>query len=213
MTMKYMPRFTHKEIVENHKYFKERVKLYKKLGLDFAKTGDFILKKAQPLNNNILEIGSGNGYMALALAKGSYKFISIDNDRGSLKKAALNLAYERLLSSVEFHTMDARSLSFEDESFHTIVIVNFFHHIKDVDDILFEIDRVLCASGKFVIADFNKRGMKIIDGVHRNEGRAHENSGISNDCISSYFKSLGYKIEDYKEKHHWILVGEKKIQQ
>ena len=211
--MKYTPNFTHKEIAGNHKLFKGRSELYKKLGVNFVNFGDFILQKAQPLKNKILEIGSGNGYTALALAKGGYKFTSIDNDKESLKKTALNLAYEKLISSVEFYVMDARSLSFKDESFHTIVIVNFFHHINEIDDVLSQVDRVLCANGKLVIADFNKRGMKIIDGVHRNEGRIHENSGVTKDYICSYFNGLSYKIEDYKEKHHWILVGEKEIKQ
>jgi len=211
--MKYIPRFTHKDVLENHKRFTERVKLYKKLGLDFTNIGEFILKKAEPLKNNILEIGTGNGYTALALAKRGHKFISIDNDKESLKRASLNLAYEKLLSSVEFYDMNARSLSFKDESFHGIVIVNFFHHIKDVNGILSEIDRVLCEDGKIIMADFNKRGIKIIDGVHKNEGHIHENSGVTKDYICSYFKGLGYRMDDYKEKHHWILVGEKKIQQ
>ncbi|MDP8212434.1 MAG: class I SAM-dependent methyltransferase [Candidatus Zapsychrus exili] len=211
--MKYIPNVTQREIAENHKHFKGRVELYKKFGVNFVNTGDFILQKAQPIKNKILEIGSGNGYTALALAKGGYKFISIDNNKESLKKAFLNLAYEKLLSNVVFYNMDARLLSFKDKSFHTIVIVNFFHHTEEVDNILFQIDRVLCPNGKLVIADFNKQGMKIIGSVHRNEGHMHENAGVSKDYIYAYFNSSGYEIEEYKEKHHWILVGKKKIQQ
>ena len=211
--MKYTPKLTKKEIEENHRHFKERINLYKELGLDFANNRKFILEKAQPLQGNILEIGSGNGYTTLALAKAGYKFTSIDNDKESLKRTALNVAYEKLLSNVEFYVMDGKRLSFDSASFHNVIIVNLFHHIDKVDDILSEVDRVLCVNGKVIMADFNKRGMRIIDSVHKKEGRVHEDSGVSKDYVYSYLKGLGYEIRPYKDRYHWVLIAEKKIQQ
>ncbi len=212
MKHKYAPRLTKKEIQENHKYFIERVRLYRKLGLDFGDVRRFILKRAHPLRGNILEVGAGSGYTTLALAKAGYKFISIDNDKESLKKTALNLAYEGLLSKVKFYVMDGRTLSFDHASFRNVVILNLFHHIDEIDSMLLETDRVLCMNGKAIIADFNKRGMKIIDSVHKQEGRTHEDSGVTKDCVYSCLKDLGYEIKSYDDRYHWILIAEKKIQ-
>lgn len=211
--MKYIPKLTKKEIEENHRHFNERVNLYKKLGFDFEKSRKFIIEKSEPLRGNILEIGSGNGYTTLALAKTGYKFVSIDNDRESLKRTALNVVYEKLLSNVKFYVMDGKRLSFDSTSFHNVIIVNLFHHIDKVDDILSETDRVLRVDGKIIMADFNKPGMKIINSVHKKEGRIHEDSGVTKDYTYSYYKALGYKIRDYKERYHWVLIAEKKIQQ
>ena len=211
--MKYTPRFMKKEIDENHRHFSERVRLYKSLGLDFTNNRKFIMEKSKPLRGNILEIGSGNGYTTLALAKAGYKFISIDNDTEALKRAALNLEYEKLLSNVEFYVMDGKSLSFDSGNFHNVIIVNLFHHIDKVNNILSETDRVLHVDGKAVMADFNKEGMEIINSVHKKEGRTHEDSGVTKDYVYSYYKDLGYEIKDYKDKYHWVLVAEKKIQQ
>ena len=211
--MKYTPRFAKKEIKENHSYFNERIGLYKSLGLDFTNSREFIIKKSKPLRGNILEVGSGNGYTTLALAKAGYKFISIDNDREALKKSALNLAYDKLLSSVEFYLMDGKRLSFDNGSFRNIVIVNLFHHIDKIDDILSEADRVLCVDGKAVMADFNKKGMEMINSVHKKEGRIHEDFNVTKDYVHSYYKNLGYEIKDYNDKYHWLLIAEKKIQQ
>lgn len=210
--MGYIPKLTNKEIKENHKYFSGRISLYKRKGLDFIKAREFILNKVYPLSGSILEIGAGSGYTTLALAKTGYKFISADKDKEALKIAALNLAYENVLSNVKFYVMDGKSLTFADSSFRNVVIVNLFHHIDNVNKLLSEADRVLCADGKLILTDFNKRGMKIVNAVHRQEGRVHQDIGMGRDYIHSYFHGLGYEIKSYKEKCHWILVARKQIE-
>lgn len=211
--MKFIPDISTKEIKTNHKNFIERISLYKKRGLDFARSREFILKKARPLCGNILEIGTGIGYTALALAKANYKFISVDNDKEALKVTALNLAYENVLHNVIFYTMDGRSLIFDDGSFNNIIVVNLFHHINDVDKMFSEINRVLCPNGRAVLADFNKSGMEIVNCVHKEEGRIHEDSGVNKDYVYSYFNGLGYEIKEYDEKCHWLLIVKKLLQE
>ena len=210
--MQYDPKLSEEEIEENHKHFSQRVSLYKKNGLDFEKSREFILKKAHPLKEAILEIGTGTGHTTLALAKAGYKIISVDNDKEALKIAALNLAYAKVLSGVKLYMMDGKSMDFGDESFTNIVCVNLLHHIEKADKILSEIDRVLCTNGEVVLADFNKRGMGIVDAVHRNEGRAHENSNVTKKRVFSFFNSLGYEIRDYEGKYNWVLICKKLIE-
>ena len=210
--MQYFPELTDKEIEENHKHFRERMSLYKERGLDFIKNREFILAKAGVLDGDILESGAGSGYTTWALAKAGYKFISIDKDREALKTTALNLAYEKVLSNVKFYVMDGMSLDFKNSSIKNIVIVNLFHHIKSgINEMLSEADRVLCAYGKLVLADFNNEGMKIVEGVHKQEGRVHENAGVSEDYVYSYFHSLGYEIKRYQDICHWISITKKII--
>jgi len=211
--MQYIPKLTGKEIEENHKHFSEMVSLYKKRGIDFLGSREFILEKAQTLQGNILEIGSGTGYATLVLAKAGYKFVSVDKDRDALKTTALNLAYENVLSNVKFYVMDGKSLAFANSSFENVVIVNLFHHIDGVNAIFCETDRVLATGGKLILADFNERGMEIVNSVHKEEGRIHIDCDVSKDYVYSYFHGLGYEIKNYEDRCHWILIAEKKIQQ
>ena len=211
--LEYMPKLSNEEVVENHKHFSERVSLYQKKGLDFVKSREFVLKKAHPLQDSILEIGTGTGYTTLALAKAGYKFASVDNDKEALKIAALNLVYVNVFSNVKFYIMDGKSMDFENRSFKNVVCVNLFHHIDKVNKMFSEIDRVLCVNGKAVLADFNKRGMEIVNAVHRKEGRVHKNSDVTKESVYSYFHGLGYEIKDYEDKYHWVLIGRKLIQQ
>ncbi|MBL7081533.1 MAG: class I SAM-dependent methyltransferase [Candidatus Omnitrophica bacterium] len=209
--MQYIPNLTDKEIEQNHQYFAQRISLYKSKGLDFLKSRRFILKKAGPLGGNILEIGTGTGHTTLVMAGTGYEFSSIDKDKEVLKTAALNLAYQDLLSRVKFYIMDGMSLTFADHSFENVVIVNLFHHIDVMDKLLYQADRVLRPDGKFILADFNERGMKIVESIHRREGRIHENSGIHKDYVYSYFQKLRYEIKAYEDKFHWALIIKKII--
>lgn len=211
--MKFIPDISTKEIKTNHKNFIERISLYKKRGLDFTRSREFILKKARPLRGNILEIGTGTGYTTLALAKANYKFISVDKDKEALKITALNLAYENVLHNVIFYIMDGEFLIFDDGSFSNLVVVNLFHHINNIDKMFSEVNRVLCPNGKAVLADFNKSGMEIVNSVHEEEGHIHEDSSVNKDYVYSYFQGLGYGIKEYDEKCHWLLIVKKLLQE
>jgi ubiquinone/menaquinone biosynthesis C-methylase UbiE len=189
-----------------YKDFRERILVYKKKGLDLIKSREFMLNKAGPLKEDILEIGTGSGYMTVALARAGYKFISIDKDEEALKKTALKLTYENILGNVRFYLMDGSLLTFSDGSFNSVIVINLFHHINEINKMLSEIDRVLCQEGKAVLADFNKRGMEIVNLVHKQEGRIHQDSGVGRDIVYSYFKRLGYGIKSYDEECHWLLI-------
>lgn len=208
--MLYVPQLTDKEIKENHKRYSERILLYKNRGLDFIESRKLILKKAGPLKGKILEIGTGKGYISLALAKAGYKFTSIDIDKEELKTAALNLAYENLLSSITFYIMNGESLSFRDKTFSNVICVGLFHHIDKIDKMLSEIDRVLHVNGKAALGDFNKKGLEIISAVHREEGNTHGDSGVTVDQVHSYFRKLRYEIKNYEDNCHWALILTKK---
>ena len=208
-TAKYKPGLTDKEIRENHKIFARRVAMYKKKGLDFRKARRFILEKARPIKGGILEIGAGTGHTALTLAKAGYKFVSIDSDKSALKTAALNLAYYGVLGRARLYAMDGKDIKFPAGHFGNVIAVSLFHHIKGVRKMFSEIDRVLKPGGKAILADFNKKGMKIINSTHRSEGRHHEDTGVTRDEAARYFAKLGYRVKKYNEKSHWFLIAVK----
>ena len=209
-TVLYTPQFSREEVAENHRRFAERAAAYKKKGVDTVESRGLILEKAYPLKGSILEIGTGTGHTALALAKAGYKFISVDIDRETLKIAALNLKHEKVLSNVTFYVMDATGLLFANANFDNVVCISLFHHIESVRGMLSEIDRVLCAGGRAVLADFNKNGMNIVNTVHKEEGRVHEDSGVTKDHVLSYFRKLDYEIDDFESKCHWVLFIKKR---
>ncbi len=101
--MRYLPELTESAQRENHKLFSERRTLYKQKGFDFAVSRAFILEKTGRLKGSILEVGSGSGDTAIALAKAGYELTAVDRDIVSLERSALNLACENLLSKVSLY--------------------------------------------------------------------------------------------------------------
>ncbi|MFZ2357476.1 MAG: hypothetical protein WAW67_06630 [Candidatus Omnitrophota bacterium] len=56
--------------------YNERLKLFKEYGYDIPKSRKFILTKAKVSGGRILEVGTGRGHMAVALAKNGLKVVS-----------------------------------------------------------------------------------------------------------------------------------------
>ena len=127
-----------------------------------------------------------------------------------LRITALNLAYEKLLSKAELHVMDAYSLEFDEDSFNNVFMVEALHHMDEIEGIFSEIDRVLSKEGKLVLADFNRKGMEIVDLVHGHEGREHESSFIGRDKAESWLDRNGYKVKRHEDNCHWLLIAVKK---
>lgn len=207
--MEYVPELTSEEIEEVHKHFEERLALYRDRGLDFNKYRKFLLDRASSLEGNILELGTGTGYTTVTLAREGYKFTSIDTDKEALKTTAARLAYNKVLRNVKFYVMDATRLEFDDDSFQSIIAINLLHHVSDIEKLLSEADRVLCAKGKIIISDFNEEGRKIVDKVHSEEGRSHDHPIADQEKIRSFFGEKGYKIEEFDNSGHWVLIAEK----
>jgi len=92
--MKYLPEFTDKEVMDNHKVVSSRNDMFKEKGLDFFENRKFILKKIGNLDGNILEIGTGKGITAVFLAGKGYKLVSVDKNEEMLKIA--DILWERI---------------------------------------------------------------------------------------------------------------------
>lgn len=103
-------------------------------------------------SNKILDIGSGNGKLAIAMARKGNTVTGLD-----VSKIAIRTAQEmhRKIASalpVEFKFGDARKLPFEDNSFDYITSQDLVEHISE-DDFkvhLKEVYRVLKPGGRYV---------------------------------------------------------------
>ena len=195
-----------KEVLENHKRYLERKKLYQNYGFDIDKERKFVLEKAEPLFGDILEVGTGKGYFAIILAREGYKFASVDVSREEQSMARLNLRYFKLEDSVDFRVENAEHLSFEDKSFETILSINTVHHLKNPFKVMDELVRILSFEGKIVLGDFTKDGLEMLDKIHAAEGRTHETTKFSLHDIEEYIGRKGFKIDRYASKFQEILI-------
>lgn len=93
----------------------------------------------------VLDVGCGDGQISrLAVKGGATKVIGIDPTWNQIK-----VAHERD-GGAEFVQSGAGKLPFSDEAFDAVVACLVFEHIRDVDDAIAEVSRVLKPGGKFL---------------------------------------------------------------
>ena len=186
---------------------RDRLRLFKKYGYDIPKARRFILSKAGFTKGGILEIGTGRGHMAIALAKKGFKIVSIDLDRQAQKAAKRNLGSMKLGGLVTLKIMDAEKLRFKDACFDYVISVNFLHHAKAPVKCLKEMARV--AKNKLVIADFNRKGERIAEKIHGLEGHTHPRSRLSSGSIAALLRKLGMDVIKHNDSCQYVLIATK----
>ncbi|WP_407308989.1 class I SAM-dependent methyltransferase [Desulfosporosinus sp. SB140] len=104
------------------------------------------------LDTTALDVATGGGHTALALAKFVNNVMAIDITPEMLseaKKAALALQ----MNNIDFKMEDIHSLSFLYEQFDVVVSRFAIHHFSNVQKALSEMCRVLKPGGKFYVLD------------------------------------------------------------
>lgn len=197
------------EVLENHKRYLDRVNFYRSFGYDLEKERDFILDKSLPISGEILEIGTGKGHFALALARRGFSFISIDISNQEQEIAMLNLRYFGLERKVVLKIEDATHLNFPDQSFNTIFSINVFHHLEKPLAVLDEIIRLLRQGGKAVLSDFSDKGLEIINACHAAEGRTHDYFKHRLSEAKDYFIRKGFIVKECQSEVQKVLIAER----
>jgi ubiquinone/menaquinone biosynthesis C-methylase UbiE len=186
---------------------RQKIALFKRYGYDIAKARDLIIGKAGLPQGRILEVGTGKGHLAVALAKKGYRLTSIDLDPGPQKTAKAYIRKNRLGKLIRLKVMDAERLEFPSRSFESVISANFMHHAKKPMKCLGEMVRV--AKDKIVISDVNKKGEAILERVHRLEGQGHPRSLITFSTIKEFLKKNGFVVKTDHGHCQVVIIAKK----
>jgi ubiquinone/menaquinone biosynthesis C-methylase UbiE len=100
----------------------------------------------------VLDVSTGPGYTAMALAPHVAKVIATDITPEMLR-VAQRLADQRGLDNLEFREADVYSLPFSDSSFDLITCRTAAHHYPDLVSAVREMARLLKPKGRLVVSD------------------------------------------------------------
>jgi len=195
------------ELIENHQRYLGRLELYRTFGYDIDQERSFVIEKSMPFSGNILEAGTGKGYLTLALARAGYKFFSLDISAVEQRFALLNLMYYGLQPQVTFLVADVESIPCNDGFFDVIFAVNMIHHLSSVRKVCDEFIRILSPAGKIVLSDFNEKGLAILNRIHEREGRCHDVSGGTLAEAKTILDRHGFTIKEYQSELQNMLVA------
>lgn len=189
----------------------EKEKHWSRIAGDFEKRVYYVAGKqnikaiqttlaAQGLTGQVLELGCGNGTYSTALAQkaGRLQVTDVSDQMVSVCKNRL-----KHLSNVEVEKQNCFALSYPDESFDSVVMVNLVHVIPEPEKAIRESRRVLKRNGELVVISFTTDGMGIFDKVGmtyrylRAFGKPPAGSQkLTVNKTAAMLESQGFKIEE-----------------
>jgi len=134
--------------------FGRRSDAYSKSGILSNKDHlNLIIDLASPEeSDSVLDIATGNGFLAFEFAEKVSRVIGCDMTEDMLDIAE-SIRKDRELDNVSFEVMDAESLRFEDGSFDIVSCRFAFHHFTNPKKVISEMVRVCRNGGKIVLVD------------------------------------------------------------
>jgi ubiquinone/menaquinone biosynthesis C-methylase UbiE len=161
------------ESQERLRAYHARHEQYLHLGHDRPAAARFIVESAGALRGPALDVGTGKGLLAMALANQGLEVVSVDVDAAEQALARQLAAEAGRDGCIRFVRGDGARLGFADAGFGCVAMMDVLHHLADAGPVLREMTRVLAAGGGFVLADFDEAGFALVERVHRAEGRTH----------------------------------------
>lgn len=145
-----------------------------KLGIEFTFLYEIANPIVQDLNlekdSVILDVGTGEGRMAITLALNGYKILTgepeDDNTKYAKREWLESAKKANVDHMIEFKTFSAEQMPFEDEKFDGVFIMGTLHHVDDSKATLKECIRVLKPKGLICVIEPNQKGMKIVRSKH-----------------------------------------------
>ena len=110
-----------------------------------------------PPKKMVLDVGTGEGYLAFKIAEAGFKVIGIDSSDYDYSKNSIQKAIEKLnnKSDIEFRVADVRNMTNMEDTFDYVVSSQAIHCMKDQGGCIEAIYSLLKENGKLVCSDFS----------------------------------------------------------
>lgn len=180
--------------------------LYQQYGLYHDVERKEVIQQAKPLGSRILEIGTGQGYFAIALAQQGYCLTGVDISQEELSVADWNLKRTGYDQHVILKKINDHQLPFASQAFDVVFLIKVLHHLMEPFLVIDEMIRVLTVDGKMIISDFSQEGFLLADKVHQADGGQHTRIGVSLNDIKKYLIQKGFHIDETQTRFQETLI-------
>jgi ubiquinone/menaquinone biosynthesis C-methylase UbiE len=179
------------KLLKAKEQFEARTALFKSLGHDRWAAARFVAGSAAELGGPVLDVGTGKGLLAMALAERGGDVVSVDINEEDQTLAAFMAEEAGQSGKVRFLLQDAASLPFPDGHFGACAMMDVLHHLERGAPVLSEMARVLKPGGTMIVADFSPEGFDLVARVHASEGQAHPRGPVTAPWAEGFLEGIG----------------------
>lgn len=187
--------------------FRSRTGRYLQEGYDRIAAARFVAAAAGELTGPSLDVGTGKGLMATALARTGLDVVSVDVDAAEQAVAAALAAEAGASGRIRFVRADGACLPFREDRFGCAVMMDMLHHLDDPAPVLREMARVVRPGGVIIVADFSEAGFDLVARVHREEGHEHPRSNATVGGVRRELSRRDFRCTCDREAHHHRVVA------
>jgi ubiquinone/menaquinone biosynthesis C-methylase UbiE len=199
------------DIKENHNKYVERTSFYRSIGFDQEQARINIIKTINNKPENILELGTGKGYLTTILAETYPGVTTVDIKDTESRIALLNACYKGVQDKINFLVLKENELNYADQTFDVVISAFTFHHMKDPYKSLFKMLNIF--KEQLIISDFHQKGFDLINKAHALEGRIHDQEKNNFNDVKLFCEREGFAVREQKDEWQTIFIIEKNIQE
>jgi len=181
--------------------FWTRTERYRSYGWDRFAAADSVAGWLDPSSRRVLDIGTGQGLLAAALARRGFGVLSGDVSLDTHPVATELVRVFSVADRVHYLLCDGSSLPFSDASFDRITMMNVLHHLGHLRPVLTELTRVAMPGCQLVLADFSKAGFELVSQVHREGGGKHSSTGVTLEAAEARLTAAGWNLRRRGTQH------------
>ena len=169
-----------------------------------------VLDRAGKIKEPVLDVGTGPGRMAYAIACAGNKVITIDISKEAQKVARIYARKYKALDKIKFINMDAQDMKFKNGSFAMVISANLLHDVNIPEKAVQEMIRITRSGGKIIISDLNNKGKVLVNKVYRINKEIHRGKLIDlGKIVGENFRKTGISFEKYNDTYITTYVGKK----
>lgn len=168
-------------------------------GFDTLAARRMALRSMNPSDagSQVLDVGTGSGWMAILATEQGHHVVSIDPDaRGLIRaKDRAGQALKRSADRLHFVRADALRMPFRENHFDAVFSFDVVHHFVDwvCPEAIREMIRVCKPGGDIIIADLNEGGLDAVRSVHARAGLQHEENRCGVQELGLFMRDVGLR--------------------
>ncbi len=182
---------TDEELDKERAHYRAQTERFAAAGFDRLGAPQFILDQAGTLAGPALDVGTGKGITARALAARGLDVVSVDLSPDDQQVAAFLTDDPALAQRIRFTCADAARLPVAAGHFGCAVVIDVLHHLDDGGPVLTELLRVVKPGGIVAVADFSAEGFEMVSRVYAADGLVHPEGPVTVDWARGFLAGLG----------------------